>query len=699
MMPVRRLVKVAAALVLAVPSVFSAGGALAASSPAVSSSSALLVVSGPAGRPAPGAMLFIGKVAGFPLPMVTVSNSAGLDRHVLDPGFPVADVEYDADASQLALLGAGGLYLATPAMNSVHLVLDAVHLGQPTDLEWAAGSNDTLFLVGSGDRLVRKVRLGQGQPTVTVIGTVPGKAPIQSVLPSPGGDALLLAEQSTVASYDVMSVSTGASRPVPVPPGLIYRGRPVWSLDGASVLFPGVARTSLGTLGFYSWDLATFSQLNKISDLGAGAAGLTLLGAVDGLGRQLAQIGVVNGPLPRQGTILAVDEVTGVLTSIGPGPTGQQRTPAATDDISVAPGGPDVTGSCAGYTPTILGTPGDDVIVGTPGRDVIKSLGGNDVIYGLGGNDVLCGGDGNDTIFGGPGADLIYGEQGDDQLHGGDGADVIGGSTGNDTITGGGGPDQISGGPGDDKIAGGDGNDVVRGGPGMDTIDTGAGDDMVLPGTGPDIVSTGVGNDVVVTDTLSGGQIDLGDGNDTAFSDDFRSHNVFGPPLTVNGGGGNDRIAVTGATVQAGPGDDVVTAARWANGGDGNDLLYGLGVRDASTLLGGLGNDQLFEGTLIEGGPGDDTIRTAGTGTAVADGGDGNDILKGSRAHDTLKGGPGDDLLQGSRGDDTLEGGKGNDKLSGGPGNDTLNGGGGHDLCQAGDSIPYVSCEVVYPRP
>ena len=53
--------------------------------------------------------------------------------------------------------------------------------------------------------------------------------------------------------------------------------------------------------------------------------------------------------------------------------------------------------TCGGATPTVTGTPGNDVLTGTPGNDVIDGLGGDDTIRGQGGNDVICGGAGSDT--------------------------------------------------------------------------------------------------------------------------------------------------------------------------------------------------------------------------------------------------------------------------------------------------------------
>ncbi|HEV3402002.1 MAG TPA: fumarylacetoacetate hydrolase family protein [Acidimicrobiales bacterium] len=47
--------------------------------------------------------------------------------------------------------------------------------------------------------------------------------------------------------------------------------------------------------------------------------------------------------------------------------------------------------TCHQVTPTIVGTPGNDVLTGTPDADVILGLGGHDKIYGLGGDDLIFG--------------------------------------------------------------------------------------------------------------------------------------------------------------------------------------------------------------------------------------------------------------------------------------------------------------------
>jgi Ca2+-binding RTX toxin-like protein len=77
-----------------------------------------------------------------------------------------------------------------------------------------------------------------------------------------------------------------------------------------------------------------------------------------------------------------------------------------------------------------------------------------------------------------------------------------------------------------------------------------------------------------------------------------------------------------------------------------------------NTLVGGIGNDQLF----------------GGNGNDILQGGGGNDALFGENGDDTLIGGPGVDLMSGGRGNDLLiwNPGDGNDTLDGGQGFDTM---------------------------
>ena len=96
---------------------------------------------------------------------------------------------------------------------------------------------------------------------------------------------------------------------------------------------------------------------------------------------------------------------------------------------------------CDGLVPTIVGTPGNDVITGTNGDDIIHGLSGNDTISGGNGADVICGGEGNDTLSGNNGNDSLFGDNGDDILSGNNGNDALDGGAGTDICNGNSGTD------------------------------------------------------------------------------------------------------------------------------------------------------------------------------------------------------------------------------------------------------------------
>jgi Ca2+-binding RTX toxin-like protein len=151
----------------------------------------------------------------------------------------------------------------------------------------------------------------------------------------------------------------------------------------------------------------------------------------------------------------------------------------------------------------------------------------------------------------------------------------------------------------------------------------------------------------------------------------------------ANGGDGNDTIYgnVADNRLNGGNGDDTIYAS-WGNdivhGDAGNDYLDGQEGDD--TINGDSGND------TVVGGGGKDTL-DGGTGGDLLYGGDDNDVLRGGDGNDILWGdqadanvGNGNDTLSGGNGDDTLQGGGGRDFLSGDEGNDIVNGGAGNDI-------------------
>jgi Ca2+-binding RTX toxin-like protein len=153
-------------------------------------------------------------------------------------------------------------------------------------------------------------------------------------------------------------------------------------------------------------------------------------------------------------------------------------------------------------------------------------------------------------------------------------------------------------------------------------------------------------------------------------SDDLPT--VADPALTLTGGDGNDILDGLG-------GDDDIA------GGAGNDLLGG---RDgADWLAGAAGDDNLHGGAgddVLSGGDGSDTLHGE-DGADWASGGAGDDALYGHAGKDDLAGGDGDDSLWGGSDDDSLSGGDGADALSGGFGADLMAGGLGADVLDGGD--------------
>lgn len=178
---------------------------------------------------------------------------------------------------------------------------------------------------------------------------------------------------------------------------------------------------------------------------------------------------------------------------------------------------------CTLVEPTIIGTPGDDVLTGTAGTDVIYGLEGNDTIDGGGGLDLLCGGPGDDTITGGDASDVILGGAGLDHLTGEAGDDLILGDDGGDFIDGGAGNDTLFGGDGSDSIFGGGDQDSLYGELGGDMLIGGSGDDRIFGGQGIDVIDGNAGADL-----LHGGA----DGDDLSSDDDGQPDRLFGGPGT-----------------------------------------------------------------------------------------------------------------------------------------------------------------------
>ena len=163
----------------------------------------------------------------------------------------------------------------------------------------------------------------------------------------------------------------------------------------------------------------------------------------------------------------------------------------------------------------------------------------------------------------------------------------------------------------------------------------------------------------------------------------------------VNGGNGNDTIAISGGVrfVRSSADDHGDLASQIKNhdhtGEDRHSaMLDDVGQFTTSTLNGGSGSDRIvasnsLPGVILNGDSGNDSIV----------GGAGDDSLQGGLGDDTLAGGDGADELSGGDGADQLRGDNGMDRLQGNAGNDLLEGGADDDLFRLidGDDRDVIS--------
>ncbi len=159
----------------------------------------------------------------------------------------------------------------------------------------------------------------------------------------------------------------------------------------------------------------------------------------------------------------------------------------------------------------------------------------------------------------------------------------------------------------------------------------------------------------------------------------------------ITGSNGND-IIIAGSGVdhvEAGDGDDLIKLGvansqlvgvwEYADGGSGNDTMFGSEVADRLDGNGGADDISGFAGDdSISGGNKADILR-GGSGRDKMYGGKHDDVMRGGRDEDTVRGEAGNDLLFGNQDDDVLVGDMGRDTLWGGEEDDYLLGGAGRD--------------------
>jgi Ca2+-binding RTX toxin-like protein len=437
---------------------------------------------------------------------------------------------------------------------------------------------------------------------------------------------------------------------------------------------------------------------------------------------------------------------------------------AENDQTTIIVNGESIQVEQANFTGTngndnITGTSGDDRIYGLGGNDTLNAGDGADFLEGGNGDDLLSGGSGNDGdsywvnsygLYGGDGNDTLDGGTGDDYLDPGEGNDTINGGSGIDTmllnygsqtapititytnstngtssvgdsfqsieiikLTSGSGNDvlnlsalsgngsAINGSSGNDSIISGVGHDILDGSDGNDTLNGNDGEDALYGGDGDDVLLGGAGNEQGWNyyfntgiyggngnDSLDGGAgddyLDPGEGNDT-----------------INGGSGIDTMLLNYGSQTA---PITITYTNSTNGTSSvGDSFQSIEIIN---LTSGSGNDVLNlsalsgNGSIINGGGGNDSIISGIGWHDILDGSDGNDTLNGNDGQDRLVGGDGDDVLLGGAGNDQdsfivgislyyagIYGGNGNDSLDGGSGDDYLDPGEGNDTINGGSGI------------
>jgi hypothetical protein len=227
---------------------------------------------------------------------------------------------------------------------------------------------------------------------------------------------------------------------------------------------------------------------------------------------------------------------------------------------------------CRGSAPTIVGSPGRDVITGTRENDVIATLGGRDTVKGLDGDDVICVGAGHDVVNGGKGDDTVIGGDGPDRLKGAGGESLLIGGKGDDHLFLRGRGGRSLGGNGDDLLFGGGAADRVYGGAGEDRCSVYAGDDLCEGGSGRDQMMFRAGS--VEVDLIAGTATGPGYGDDLIRGIEDLRGSVDSDVLIGDG---------TDNTIVGMAGHDTI------DGGDGDDVLTGRGGTD--TIDGGPGSD------------------------------------------------------------------------------------------------------------
>ncbi|WP_310221192.1 Ig-like domain-containing protein [Neorhizobium sp. 2083] len=217
------------------------------------------------------------------------------------------------------------------------------------------------------------------------------------------------------------------------------------------------------------------------------------------------------------------------------------------------------------------------------------------------------------------------------------------------------------------------------------------GDNVVTSGKGGDALTGGAGNDKFILnadidDATSEGTrtVTLGDGSTRQVS----LSQLSGESDSLSGGTGIDRAEFVAA---AGARGFVFDRANYPGTLSGVEEFIGTDGDDVILLPKSYTSGDVSE-LLIDGGKGNDALQGSDNQADHILGGDGNDLISGLGGNDILEGGAGSDEIWGGAGNDQINGGADNDTLIGGKGDDIINGGDGNDTIQwsVGDGLDVI---------
>ncbi|CDN49613.1 DUF5801 repeats-in-toxin domain-containing protein [Neorhizobium galegae] len=238
---------------------------------------------------------------------------------------------------------------------------------------------------------------------------------------------------------------------------------------------------------------------------------------------------------------------------------------------------------------------------------------------------------------------------------------------------GGAAPINVAGNGLNNGVQGNDGENVITSGKGSDALNGGAGNDKFI--LSADIDDAGSQGSRTVT---------LGDGSTRQVS----LNQLSGEGDTLTGGTGIDRVELVAA---AGAKGFVFDRANYPGNLSGAEEFIGTDGDDVILLPKSYTSGDISE-LLIDGGKGNDVLQGSDSQADRILGGDGNDLISGLGGNDILEGGAGSDEIWGGAGNDQINGGSGIDNITGGLGDDTIDGGIGGDTFNyaIGDGVDTI---------